>query len=91
MGPQDANGMENSVDPDETALSEALFAQTFLSENLGSLQYSNDPTFSDRRVLANTVDPDQTEEQSDQGRHCLPFRLNLLDSFLYGTATLFKF
>ena len=27
------------------------------------------------------------EEQSDQGLHCLPFRLHLLDSLLYGRAT----
>ena len=27
------------------------------------------------------------EEQSDQGLHCLPFRLSLLDSLLYGRAT----
>ena len=27
------------------------------------------------------------EEQSDQGLHCLPFRLHRLDSLLYGKAT----
>ena len=26
------------------------------------------------------------EEQSDQGLHCLPFRLHRLDSLLYGRA-----
>ena len=31
------------------------------------------------------------EEQSDQGLHCLPFRLQILDTILYGRATLFKF
>ena len=31
------------------------------------------------------------EEQSEQGLHCLPFSLHLLDSLLYGTATKFKF
>ena len=31
------------------------------------------------------------EEQSDQGLHCLPFRLHRLDSLLYGRATYFKF
>ena len=31
------------------------------------------------------------EEQSDQGLHCLPFRLHRLDSLLYSRATLFKF
>ena len=27
------------------------------------------------------------QEQSDQGLHCLPFRLHRLDSLLYGRAT----
>ena len=31
------------------------------------------------------------KEQFDQGLHCLPFRLYLLDAFLYSKATLFKF
>ena len=55
--------------------------------------YRNEPKFSDRQVLANSADPDQTLllEQSDQGLHCLPFRLHRLDSLLYGRATLFKF
>ena len=42
MGPNDADGMANSVDPDQTApvwSGSALFAQTYLSENLGSLRY----------------------------------------------------
>ena len=30
-------------------------------------------------------------EESDQGLHCLPFRLHHLDSLLYGRATKFKF
>ena len=29
----------------------------------------------------------RSEEQSDQGLHCLPFRLHRLDSLLYGRAT----
>ena len=36
MSPNDADGMANSVDPDQTG--SALFAQSYLSENLGSLQ-----------------------------------------------------
>ena len=31
--------------------------------------------------------PRLLEEQSDQGLHCLPFRLHRLDSLLYGRAT----
>ena len=46
MSPNDADGMANSVDPDQTAPLEAvwsesaLFAQAYLSENLGSLRYT---------------------------------------------------
>ena len=45
MSPNDADGMANSVDPDQTApvgavwSGSALFAQAYLSENLGSLLY----------------------------------------------------
>ena len=44
MSPNDADGMADSVDPDQTASrgavwsGSALFAQTYLSENLGSLR-----------------------------------------------------
>ena len=42
MSPKDAKGIANSVDPDQSAplavwSGAALFAQTYLSENLGSL------------------------------------------------------
>ena len=45
MYPKDADGIANSVDPDQTApvgavcSGSALFAQTYLSENLGSSRY----------------------------------------------------
>ena len=43
MSPNDADGMTNSVDPDQTASAplsgSALRGQAYLSENLGSLQY----------------------------------------------------
>ena len=45
MSPNDADGMANSVDPDQTApigavwSGSALFAQAYLSENIGSLRY----------------------------------------------------
>ena len=44
MSANDADGMANSVDPDQTApkgavwSGSALFAQAYLSENLGSLR-----------------------------------------------------
>ena len=46
MHPNNADGMANSVDPDQTAplgtvwYGSTLFAQTYLSENLGSLWYT---------------------------------------------------
>ena len=46
MRPKDADRMANSADPDQTALLGAvwsgstLFAQTYLSEKLGSLRYN---------------------------------------------------
>ena len=45
MSPNDADGMANSVDPDQTAplgavwSGTALFAKAYQSENLGSLRY----------------------------------------------------
>ena len=45
MSPNDADGMANSEDPDQTASvgavwsGSALIAQAYLSKNLGSLQY----------------------------------------------------
>ena len=36
MCPNDADGMANSADPDQTA---TLFAQTCMSKNLGTLRY----------------------------------------------------
>ena len=45
MSPNDADGMANSVDPDQTAplgavwSGSALFAQAYLSENVGLLRY----------------------------------------------------
>ena len=45
MSPNDTDGMANSVDPDQTAplgpvwSGSALFAQAYLSENIGSLWY----------------------------------------------------
>ena len=46
MSPNDADGMANSVDPDQTDpvgavwSGSALFAQAYLSKNLGSLWYT---------------------------------------------------
>ena len=45
MHPKDADGMANSIDPDQTALEEQsdldrhCLPRPFLSENLGSLRY----------------------------------------------------
>ena len=53
MHPKDAEGIANSVDPDQTAplgvwSGSALFAQTCLFENLGKLQYIT------RKMVENT-------------------------------------
>ena len=49
MSPNDADGMANSVDPDQRAVwsGSALFAQTCLSKNLGSLRFGKDPKYVD--------------------------------------------
>ena len=39
MHPKDAEGIADSVDPDQTAPRSALFAQICLSKNLGTLRY----------------------------------------------------
>ena len=55
--------------------------------------YHNDPEFSDRQALENSVDLDQTslKKQCDQGLHCLPFRLHFFDTLFYGKTTSVKF
>ena len=45
-----------------------------MSTNIRKTLYRNDLKFSDRYAWANSAYPDQ--EQSDQGLHCLPFRLH---------------
>ena len=50
MHPKDADGMANSVDPDQTASSEAvwswsaLFAETYLSQYIEFVRYHNKKT-----------------------------------------------
>ena len=51
MGPNDADGMANSVNPDQTAplcYGSTLFAQTCLSVNLGSLRYVVEQIYQER-------------------------------------------
>ena len=50
--------------------------------------YHNDPKFTDRYAWQTMQTQIRLllEEQSDQGLHCLPFRLHRLDSLLYGRA-----
>ena len=56
MSPNDADGMANSVDPDQTAVwsGSALFAQAYLSENLGSLRYSLEFPLLGKAILMST-------------------------------------
>ena len=57
MHPNDSDRIANSVDPDQNAplgavwSGSALFAQTYLSENLGSLRYSSQNVISFVEVL----------------------------------------
>ena len=57
MSPNDADGMVNSVDPDQTApwgavwSGSALFAQAYLSENLGSLLYTTNRNIEQHNVF----------------------------------------
>ena len=79
MYPKVEDGMTNNVDPDQTAplgavwSGFALFAQAYLSENLGSLRYPKIWTnlFYHRIMcpkvedgMTNSVDPDQTSFRS---------------------------
>ena len=75
MSPNDADGMANSVDPDQTDplgavwSGSALFAQAYLSENLGSLRYINPlPKWNNQIV---SVSP-YTSETTKFYPHCLP-------------------
>ena len=51
-------------------------------------QYRNVPKFLERQAWANNED---LKELSDQGLHCLPFHLHILDIFFYGKTRLFEF
>ena len=58
------------------------------------LHYCNDPKFSYQSERSGQTVQTQIrlhQEQSDQGLHCSPFHLHLLDAVFYGKATLFKF
>ena len=63
MSPNDADGMANSVDPDPLGAvwsGSALFAQAYLSENLGSLRYNVAVMHpKDAKVMVNSVDTHQ--------------------------------
>ena len=77
MCPNNENGIANSVDPDQTApLGPTIMILSFWIDKPGQTVQTQ------IRLLL---------EQSDQGLHCLPFRLHRLDSLLYGRAILFKF
>ena len=69
-------------------------SETALRLRKQSHQYCSDPMFSDRQVRVKSVDQDQmapegvVQEKFDQGLHCLPFHMHLLDASLYGNTTL---
>ena len=46
--------------------------------------HNDDSMFSDRLVWVNSENPNQTGlNKTDQGLHCLPFRLHYLDTLLF--------
>ena len=45
MHPKDADGMANSVDPDQTASWSALFGETYLSQYIEFVRYKGDSAF----------------------------------------------
>ena len=59
MSPNDADRIANSVDPDQTAplgavwSGSALFAQTYLSENLGTLRYKLSGVLTNMAAISN--------------------------------------
>ena len=59
MHPKDAEGIANSVDPDQTAplgavwSGSALFAQTCLSENLGTLRNIKNNIYNIKNNISN--------------------------------------
>ena len=61
MSPNNADGMANSVDPDQPAplgavwSGSALFAQAYLSENLGTLRYYKIPEYLDTQKNWNII------------------------------------
>ena len=68
MSPNDADGMANSVDPDQTAprvcSGSALFAQTCLSENLGILRYMIGIFLSDEQSCTSVWERDAKTEET---------------------------
>ena len=54
-------------------------------------RYPNVPKLSGTDALANNADLDQTAPAPDQGLHCLAFHQQLVDTFLYGKTSFFKF
>ena len=48
--------------------------------------YGNDPKFSDTQALANSADPDQT----DQSLHCLSFHVHFVHNFFGQKISLFE-
>ena len=65
------------------------FISTVSSEHsLFAQKYRNDPKFSDRQVLANSADIDQT---APLGLHCLLFHLHYFDKLPSGLSSLYEF
>ena len=108
MSPNDADRMANSVDPDHIAPLEvwsgsALFAQAYLSENLGSLRYCSSSLIYHKVFgqiligLGKQRNVDQTAPRgaiwsgsTNQGQHCHSICI-IWTHYSYVKSTIFNF
>ena len=81
MSPNDADEMANSVDPDQTAplgavwSGSALFAQAYLSENLGSLRYASLLTNAPLLLIDRHLKKILYKKNWPSKLHCAPYAL----------------
>ena len=65
MHPKDADGIANSVDPDQTASWSALFDETYLSQYIEFVRYFdsnyyNDSNYRDQKKPQQSIDSNQS-------------------------------
>ena len=84
---------QNKATADSGPLKKLLISSgSLLKQTVYSVCHSNYMILSFRTDMSGQIVQTQIRlEQSDQGLHCLPFCVHLLDSLFYGGATLFNF